>query len=67
MTDNEKLNKNQEVLANNLEGMAKEMRENGFTCITFGEKDSIMLFANKNYGEITFQLNDGIYVKAKIY
>lgn len=67
MTDKKELNSNQEAIANKLEEMAKEMREYGFTCVLFGEEESIMFFANKNHGEITFQLNDGIYVKAKLY
>lgn len=62
-----KLNSNQEAIANKLEEMANEMREEGFACVLFGEKDSIMFFANKNYGDITFQLNDRISIKAKIY
>lgn len=67
MTDEKKLNSNQKAIVNKLEEMAKEMREEGFTCALFGEKESIIFFANKNHGEITFQLNDGIYVKAKLY
>lgn len=67
MTDKKELNSNQEAIANKLEEMAKEMRENGFTCIIFGEKESIMFFANKNHGDITFKLNDGISIKAKLY
>lgn len=64
MTNNEKLNSNQEAIATKLEKMAKEMRENGFICDYLS---NVLFFANKNYGEITFSLNDGISIKAKLY
>lgn len=67
MENNKKLNGKQEAIATKLEKMAKEMRENGFICTPFAEKDEGMFFANKNYGEITISLSDGIYIKTKLY
>ena len=67
MKEWKKLNSNQEAIATKLEEMAKEMREKGFICTPFTENDEVMLFANKNYGEIMFSLNDGISIKAKLY
>lgn len=67
MKDEKKLNSNQEALANKLEEMAKEMRENGFICTSFDDNDEVMLFANKNYGKVIISLSDGISIKAKIY
>lgn len=67
MMDEKKLNSNQEALANKLEEMAKEMRENGFICTSFDDNDEVTLFANKNYGKVIISLSDGISIKAKIY
>ena len=65
--NNKKLNSNQEAIANKLEEMAKEMRENGFICTSFAENDEVTLFANMNCGKIIISLSDGISIKAKIY
>lgn len=67
MTNNEKLNSNQEAIATKLEKMAKEMRENGFICTSLVEDSEVIFFANKNYGEIVISINDGISIKAKLY
>lgn len=67
MTNNEKLNSNQEAIATKLEKIAEEMRENGFICTSLVENDEVIFFANKNYGEITFSFNNGIAIKAKLY
>lgn len=67
MANNKELNSNQKAIIKQLEEMIESMKENGFICDHLFMNQSVMFFANKNYGEVTFDLNDGISVKAKLY